>query len=141
MKLLLDTNVFLEVLFRQAQQVVAQQVIQAAAHERYISLFSLHSIGVLLQRRGQPHRWQAFLQDLIYSGRIQVVSLPLLELGQVMNAAQSLGLDFDDAYQYVVAERFSLTLVSFDKDFDKTPRGRQTPQAILSLTNNPTPNP
>jgi hypothetical protein len=29
-------------------------------------------------------------------------------------------LDFDDAYQYLAAEKFRLTLVSFDRDFDGT---------------------
>jgi predicted nucleic acid-binding protein len=35
------------------------------------------------------------------------------------------GLDFDDAYQYTVAERGALTLVSFDADFDRTPNGKK----------------
>ena len=37
------------------------------------------------------------------------------------------GLGFDDAYQYVAAERCGLTIVSFDRDFDRTERGRKTP--------------
>jgi len=40
-------------------------------------------------------------------------------------------LDYDDAYQYLVADQYTLTLVSFDTDFDHTARGRQTPAAIL----------
>lgn len=43
------------------------------------------------------------------------------------------GLDFDDAYQYAVAEKHNLTLVSFDKDFDRTERGRKTPAEILEM--------
>lgn len=39
-------------------------------------------------------------------------------------------LDFDDAYQYVVAEKFNLTLVSFDTDFDRTDRKRMVPAEI-----------
>jgi len=41
-------------------------------------------------------------------------------------------LDFDDAYQYVAAERHNLTLVSFDNDFNRTTRGKRTPAEILS---------
>ena len=41
------------------------------------------------------------------------------------------GLDFDDAFQYVAAERFDLQLVSFDADFDHTPRGRMTPAQAM----------
>jgi len=40
-------------------------------------------------------------------------------------------LDFDDAYQYVTAEKFNLTIVSYDIDFDKTELGRKTPKEIL----------
>jgi len=39
---------------------------------------------------------------------------------------QKFNLDFDDVYQYVVAEKFDLTIVSFDSDFDKTYLGRKT---------------
>jgi predicted nucleic acid-binding protein len=44
----------------------------------------------------------------------------------------SFGLDFDDAYQYVAAERFGTVLVSFDSDFDRTKRGRKSPEMLLS---------
>jgi len=40
-------------------------------------------------------------------------------------------LDFDDAYQYTVAEKHDLTIVSFDHDFDQTERGRKTPGEVL----------
>ncbi|RPI37410.1 MAG: PIN domain-containing protein [Methanoregulaceae archaeon] len=43
----------------------------------------------------------------------------------------SFRLDFDDAYQYVVAEKFDLALVSFDTDFDRTDRKRLIPADIL----------
>lgn len=45
--------------------------------------------------------------------------------------AERFDLDFDDAYQYTVAERRNLTVVSFDSDFDRTDRGRRTPAQIL----------
>jgi len=39
-------------------------------------------------------------------------------------------LDFDDAYQYTAAAEYNLALVSFDSDFERTPRGRLTPADI-----------
>ena len=45
--------------------------------------------------------------------------------------APRFNLDFGDAYQYVVAERYGLTIVSFDSDFDRTERGRKTPKDLL----------
>jgi uncharacterized protein len=41
------------------------------------------------------------------------------------------GLDFDDAYQYAIAGRYGLTIVSFDKDFDRTTKGRKEPAEIV----------
>ena len=43
---------------------------------------------------------------------------------------QRFNLDFDDAYQYVAAEKFNLEIVSFDSDFDRTERGRKTPDQV-----------
>ncbi|WP_424028694.1 PIN domain-containing protein [Methanoregula sp.] len=37
----------------------------------------------------------------------------------------------DDAYQYAVAERNSLSIVSFDKDFDRTEKSRVEPQDLF----------
>lgn len=36
-----------------------------------------------------------------------------------------------DAYQYVAAEKQNLTIISFDKNFDKTKQGRKTPAEAL----------
>jgi predicted nucleic acid-binding protein len=59
------------------------------------------------------------------------VRLNLAELDILPEVAQNLNLDFDDAYQYVLAERRELRLVSFDADFDGTPLGRVTPAVAL----------
>jgi len=47
-----------------------------------------------------------------------------------VHAIEQFGFDFDDAYQYSAAEKYNLTIVSFDSDFDRTPRGRKTPAEI-----------
>jgi predicted nucleic acid-binding protein len=39
------------------------------------------------------------------------------DVRQLAEAAQQFNLDFDDAYQYALAERYNLTIVSFDSDF------------------------
>jgi hypothetical protein len=52
-------------------------------------------------------------------------------LDVVAEVVQNLNLDFDDAYQYVLADGRKLRLVSFDADFDGTPLGRVTPGKAL----------
>jgi len=53
------------------------------------------------------------------------------DMDAVISASQEFGLDFDDAYQYAIAGRHDLVLVSFDTDFRRTDRGCKTPSQIL----------
>ena len=133
MKLLLDTNIFLEAVFNQPQALNARLLLNNPRHNLFISDFGLHSVGVQLLRRRGHQRWRRFLHELIIPGQVAVLVLPNAELLRVTDVAQQYHLDFDDAYQYVTAEHYQLTLVSFDSDFDRTPRGRQTPQTINQL--------
>ena len=75
--------------------------------------------------------FQEFLQDTVEESGVSLIRLEVEGLNQILALRQSVKLDFDDAYQYVAAEKYSLTLVSFDADFDRTERGRKTPQAVL----------
>lgn len=49
------------------------------------------------------------------------------------DVAAKFKLDFDDAYQYSVAIRHGLKIVSFDADFDRTPEGRLLPTDVLQV--------
>ncbi len=54
MKVLLDTNIFLEILLAQENAENAKALlIQSAQHEFFITNYSLHSIGLLLFRKKQ----------------------------------------------------------------------------------------
>lgn len=61
---------------------------------------------------------------------VSMVALFVGEMEAVIQAARQFNLDFDDAYQYAVAEQYGLTLVSLDADFDRTERGRRTPDQV-----------
>jgi hypothetical protein len=77
--------------------------------------------------------------DLSDAG-VGIVDLALGELPTVIDAMDRHTLDFDDAFNYVVAEKLDLTIVSSDVDFDKTPRGRLTPaQAAQAIRGSATP--
>ena len=132
MRGLIDTNIILEMILDQARADEARALlIQIEEHEFFLSDYSLHSIGLLLFRRKQHNTFRQFLNDMIVRAGMVVVSVPAGELESVIAAAQRFNLDFDDAYQYVAAERYNLTLVSFDSDFDRAERGRKTPAEIL----------
>ncbi len=63
-----------------------------------------------------------------------MVSLNAEELTTVIDTAASFALDFDDAYQYSIAEKYESTIVSFDSDFDRTTRGRRPARRFDLIT-------
>ena len=132
MRLLLDTNIFLEVILDQESAEEARTLLsKVEEHEFFLSDYSLHSIGLLLFRRGQHEIFRQFLIDMILEAGVTIIVLSAQEMEGVIQVAQRFGLDFDDAYQYAVAERYGLTIISFDSDFDRTARGRKTPEDLI----------
>ena len=133
MKLLIDTNIFLEVILAQSRATDAKDLLsKTEEHEFFISDYSLHSIGLLFFRRKQHDVFRRFLADMFAIANIRMISLLSIYMENVINIALKFGLDFDDAYQYTVAEQYGFTIISFDSDFDKTKTGRQTPDQIKS---------
>ncbi len=131
MKALLDTNIFLEIILSQERAEEAKALLlKSAEHEFYITDYSLHSVGLLLFRRNQHESFRAFLDDVLVYGGISLLSLLPDEMDAVISASKKFGLDFDDAYQYTVAARYDLALVSFDADFLRTDKGHKTPSQI-----------
>ena len=132
MRLLIDTNVFLEIILGQQRADEATALLaKTTEHEFFLSDYSLHSIGLLLLRRKQHDIFQSFLRDLTVNATVTLASLSTSDMPAVIDVARRYNLDFDDAYQYSVAQKFGLTLISLDSDFDRTERGRKTPAEVL----------
>ena len=132
MKLLVDTNIILEIILGQAKADEARSLLaKSEEYDFFLSDYALHSIGLLLFRKKQHHIFREFLYDMLIRAGVKVVTLSVEDLDLVVEIAQKFGLDFDDAYQYTIAEKYNLTIVSFDADFDRTERGRKTPWEVL----------
>jgi hypothetical protein len=129
---LLDTNIWLERLLGQRQaEVVGELLDTLSTSEMCITDFTLHSIGVICNRLQQRDVFIQFVEDLLIDSDVLVVTVPPKAMKRVVEVMNNSNLDFDDAYQYVAAEREKAIIISFDKDFDKTEQGRWTPiQAI-----------
>lgn len=129
---LLDTNIWLERLLGQAQSVtVGQLLARLPTDQMLMSDFTLHSLGVILHRLGYRAVFTVFVQDVLIDGGVVLSSLPPASMAQVVASMDRFGLDFDDAYQYTVAEREQAEIVSFDTHFEQTERGRLTPAQVL----------
>jgi predicted nucleic acid-binding protein len=131
-KLLLDTNIFLELILEQQKAQEARNLLSKAdKYEFFVTDFSIHSIGLLLFRETQHQVFLEFLNDVLIEGNTSIIKLNVEDLKKVVSVSKHFTLDFDDAYQYVAAEKYNLTIVSFDADFDRCEKGRKTPIEIL----------
>ncbi|RKU09921.1 VapC toxin family PIN domain ribonuclease [Candidatus Poribacteria bacterium] len=128
---LADTNIFLEALLEQDKKDDVQSFLQNIDLSTiFITDLSLHSIGIILYRLKNFALFSSFLEDIIVDG-VGVLSLPPENLKTLDMTASKFNLDFDDAYQYVVAAKYELQLISFDTDFDRTERKRKEPIEVL----------
>lgn len=132
--LLLDTNIWLELLLEQEKADQVRYLLDVEeAWQFALTDFSLHSLGVILTRLKKDDLFLDFLSDTLEDSAVRVIRLDTPGLKEVPAVCRRFGLDFDDAYQYTAANKYNLTLVSFDSDFDRTERGRKTPAEVAAL--------
>lgn len=126
--MLLDTNIFLEILLQQSKEAPAKNFINSQKKgSLFLSNYSLDSIGLKLYWTKKMNLLDQFGYDL-KAAEISILTLGLDDLSTLASDLQKWKLDFDDAYQYTLAKKHSLELVSFDTDFDKTDLKRIEPQ-------------
>jgi predicted nucleic acid-binding protein len=129
---LLDTNIWLERLLDQVRSAEVGHFLDRTPSERlFITDFAFHSIGVVLSRLNQMDTLLRFVQDVFIDGAVGLIHLEPEDTEPLFRVIEQFDLDFDDAYQYIAAEKYNLVLVSFDSDFDHTERGRKTPAEAL----------
>lgn len=114
---LVDTNVFLEILLGQLNKEKCKQFLRENSGQCALSDFSLHSIGVITFRGRRAQAYHAFLQDTLPG--VALLHLDKRGYPAVLHAHERLGLDFDDGYQFVLAQSHGLTLVTQDHDFER----------------------
>jgi len=132
---LLDTNVLLELLLEQEHSNDVERLFTVIpADQLFITDFALYSVGIILFRRQRGSIFVRVVEDLLLEADVRLVRLNPADMRPVERVASRFQLDFDDAYQYVAAQEYGLTLVSFDSDFDRTELGRKTPAEILAAT-------
>lgn len=131
-KYLVDTNVWLERLLDQEKSDIASNFLSLTPiNSLFVSDFSIHSIGVILSRLKKYDIFEKFLYDLFVNGQIELLALYSVDLIDVIENIRIHKLDFDDSYQYTVAQKFDLTIVTFDKDFNAKGIKKKTPDEII----------
>lgn len=133
MKYLVDSNIWLERLLKQSRSDEVKEFLEVIpSNHLCISDYSLHSVGVILFKFKEINSYSIFINDLFDNGDMTLLSLNTDQLKSISEITVKHSLDFDDAYQYIVAEQNSLDIVSFDKDFNDTPKGRFEPNEVIS---------
>jgi predicted nucleic acid-binding protein len=94
-----------------------QKLSCSKSRKTHISDFSLHSVGVILFRQRQELVFKAFFEDV--SINTQILSLSKESYLKLPEIRQRFNLDFDDAYQFQVAEDHSLAIATMDRDFNR----------------------
>ena len=126
-KLLIDTNIFLEGLLKQNKSEQVKRFF-ASTNPRHtcMSRFTLHSIAYILLNRKLFYEFSLFIENI--ASQTEIVDLSVKELGELSDIVMPrFRLDFDDAFQYLCAKKHGFRLVSFDKDFDRTDLARIEP--------------
>lgn len=130
---LVDTNLWLERLLDQVRSEEVGQFLERVAPERlFITDSSFHSIGVVLDRLQRTDVLLHFVRDVFVEGGVTLIHLDPDDTSRLVDVISATKLDFDDAYQYTAAEKYDLSIVSFDGDFDRTERGRRVPAQVLA---------
>jgi len=115
MSYLLDTNIFLEILLDQDKKEVCKKFLQTHAGEIFISDFSLHSIGVILYRNNKPDIFNQFLEDTL--DKIEIITLSKEKYREIGDLYNKYKLDFDDSYQFLLAQEHQMAIATQDADF------------------------
>jgi predicted nucleic acid-binding protein len=55
-----------------------------------------------------------------------------VELSEIVANIEKYKLDFDDAYQLTIVQKFDLILVTFDRDFDAIGLKKMSPEEVIN---------
>ena len=129
---LVDTNIWLERLLDQEKSDVVSRFLETIPLDQlFISDFSLHSIGVIMSKLKRLDVLRKFVNDLFFNGLIEQISLNPHDFVDIIANIEKFRLDFDDAYQLTISQKYDMTIVTFDKDFNVEGIDKAAPEDLL----------
>ncbi|MFM2225383.1 MAG: hypothetical protein RJA07_1585 [Bacteroidota bacterium] len=119
MKYLIDTNIFLEILLNQNNAEKCSSFLSENVGEWAVSDFAIHSIGLKLfnTKIDLKSTFIQFINDINLHSKI-LSSISSENFDFILKGINQ-NLDYDDAYQLLIAELHDLTIVTLDNDFKK----------------------
>lgn len=133
--MLIDSNIVFSLLLEQNDYKETEKLFDAIEHlslKVQILDFALYSATLKFIGRGNDQEIKQFLKILDSSKNIFIYRPKPSEIYEALSL--KVNLDLDDKLHYYLAKKKNLTLISFDRDFDKTDLKRLTPaQALATL--------
>jgi predicted nucleic acid-binding protein len=130
--ILLDTNIFLELLLGQKRATECENLLELISKgqtEATVTHFAVHAVEAAL---GDESSLATFLRNLEHSVGLYIYETNLSEEMAAALMSEKIGLDFDDTLQYFVAKKLGVdAVVSFDEHFDKVDLRRVEPRDLL----------
>jgi uncharacterized protein len=132
-KYLVDTNIWLERLLDQDKSDIVSKFLNTIPLDQiFISDFALHSIGVIMSRLNKLDVLDKFVNDLFFNGLIEQISLEPNNFIDIISNIEKFKLDFDDAYQLTLCQKYDMIIVTFDKDFSTKGIIKMNPEDVLN---------
>jgi predicted nucleic acid-binding protein len=129
--LLVDTNVFLEVMLAQAKRKACIRFLNAVKlgkEKAAVTDFSIYSIMIILDGRGKLRELDRFLRSLSAYKGLTLYATSLEDKVNAVELAVNGEFDVDDAVQYASARSLrAKAVVSLDRDFDNHEIPRMDP--------------
>jgi len=134
--LLIDTNIFLEVMLAQSKRKTCVEFLNAVKtgkEKAAVTDFSLYSIMIILDGRGKLRELDRFLRSLSAYRGLTLYATSLQDKVAAVGLAADGEFDVDDAVQYASARKLRAeAIVSLDRDFDNHEIPRRDPGEINS---------
>jgi uncharacterized protein len=134
--ILLDTNVFLELMLGQSRAADCEALLTVVSKgkiEAVVTHFTVHAVETVL---GPGEPLLIFLRNLENSLSLTVFETGVAEEISAAMLTKRGSLDFDDALQYYVAKRLGVeAIVSYDKHLDKLDVPRIEPSQLIKKRN------
>ena len=136
--LLIDANIFLELLLDQARADECERFLAAVeegTQETFITDLILDSILIIMEEKGKtPSELATFISSVATYKGLRLYWLSLVDRLHATVHMSQMGLDFEDSTTLEASRRLSTRgIVSFDKHFDGLPDIRRLePKDLLS---------
>jgi predicted nucleic acid-binding protein len=132
--MLIDSNILIEVGRKQRCMKECRDLIDAISQEIiteevYITRFALSAFQAIATDADPKFVREILL--LIHQDKIKIFNQSIEDDIMTLSVIKTLGLDFDDATQFIAANKLMTYLVTYDKDFKDTGLQIKTPKEIL----------